>query len=211
MNRRHLADYASPAIATNCSSRRSLATQPGAQARLARQQYSSGGHDKDSDERNRPHRLLPARPNWDHDRQNDSAEDEPVDDAVQSEPVTHGPMLRQARASSRSLSTHDVQGVFANAGPHPTGPPRRRVTTRFSAEVVPPRMFFSGSRRAFFNREGVGTASRRDLVFEVNGKQRKARGETSELPRSRSGKRREIHKVGYPLEYPDSPWHPVTA
>jgi hypothetical protein len=92
---------------------------------------------------------------------------------VQSEPVTHGPMLRQARASSRSLSTHDAQGVFANTGPHPTGPPRGRVTTRFSAEVVPSRMFFSGSRRASLDREGVGTASGRDLVFEVNGKQKK--------------------------------------
>ena len=84
---------------------------------MARQQYSSGGHDKDGDERNRPYRLVPARPNWDHDRQNDSAEDESVDDAVQSEPVTHGAMLRQALASSRSLSTPDALGVFANAGP----------------------------------------------------------------------------------------------
>ena len=36
-------------------------------------------------------------------------------------------MLRQARASSRSLSTHDAQGVFANAGPR--GAPRTSVAS----------------------------------------------------------------------------------
>ena len=35
-------------------------------------------------------------------------------------------------------------------------------------EAVPSRMFFWGSRRASLDREGVGTDSEPDLVFEVD-------------------------------------------
>ena len=58
---------------------------------------SSGGHSEEGEERNRPHRLVPARPDWDDERQDDSAEDEPVDDAVQGELVSHWKSLSPAQ------------------------------------------------------------------------------------------------------------------
>lgn len=63
--------------------------QPVPQTRLAREQYTGTGHGEDGDEGNWPNRLVPAYPDWDDDRQDDSTEDKPVDDAVHCEPVPH--------------------------------------------------------------------------------------------------------------------------
>jgi hypothetical protein len=68
---------------------RLAAAQPLAQPRLACQQDAECGHDEDGDERDRPHRAVATRPNRDYNRQDHSAEDEPVDDAAQSEPIPH--------------------------------------------------------------------------------------------------------------------------
>ena len=57
--------------------------------RLARQEDANRGQDGDGDQRNWPHRLVPARPNRDDDRQNECTQDKSVDDVVK---VNHSRM-----------------------------------------------------------------------------------------------------------------------
>jgi hypothetical protein len=98
------------------------AAQPLAQARLVRKQNANCGHDNDGDECNRPHRLVPASPDWDHERQDDSAEDEPVDDAVQGEILSHGKSLVLSNELKRSAPTRSGRDC---ASPPTAARPRR--------------------------------------------------------------------------------------
>ena len=67
------------------------AVQPAADARPPRHEHAQCGDDGDGDERNEPHWLEPARPEWKDDREDDSAKRQPVKDAPRTEPVAHGP------------------------------------------------------------------------------------------------------------------------
>jgi len=101
------------------------ATRP--QSRLARH-HDADDHDDDGDERERPHRLVPAQAHWKDDRQDNGAENEPVDDAVQGEgePVPHVSipitrarqlayaMLRPVRLPVRTLRGPEVLASFPN-------------------------------------------------------------------------------------------------
>jgi hypothetical protein len=98
------------------------AAQPISQPRLPGQQDAGNRHDEDGDNGNRPHRLVPARPNRDDYGQHNSAENQPVNDAVQREHVPHRSRLRPGgcptyRARGWLLHWATCRGVVASIRP----------------------------------------------------------------------------------------------